>query len=149
MSCVPPPHSTLKSGTHACCHVTPNDDPARSPVNLLFPFSSRSSTGTFNHIFTRCSTCFSTTLLAMHYPIHRRVSIHIVPFEACSSFTRIAASQIARPPYVNFVARFRSALLPAMTARQLSNLTINCSSGSFPYWYSAHFGHTQNPARRN
>src|ERR1035438_1262607 len=25
------------------------------PVSLFFPFSSRSSTGTFNHIFTRCS----------------------------------------------------------------------------------------------
>jgi hypothetical protein len=30
-----------------------------------------------------------------------------------------------------------------LTARQLSNLTINYSSGSFPHWYSAPEGHTQ------
>ena len=68
--------------------------------------------------------------------------VHIVHFEACSSFTRITARQIARSPlaqdlkahYVDFVARFRSPRLPVPTARQLSNLTINCSSGSFPHW---------------
>jgi hypothetical protein len=35
---------------------------------------------------------------------------------------------------VDSVARFRSTRLPALTARQLSNLTMNCSSGSFPRW---------------
>ena len=46
---------------------------------------------------------------------------------------------------VDFVARFRSAPLPVLTARQLSNLTINYSSGSFPHWYSAPEGHTHDP----
>jgi len=67
-------------------------------------------------------------------PIYRRGGIHIGPFEACSSFTHITARQIARPPYVDFVTRFRPARLPAQTDRQLSNLTINYSSGSFPHW---------------
>src|SRR6202521_3526802 len=77
-------------------------------------------------------------------PISRRVGVHIAAFEACSNFTRVTARQIARPPRVSFVARFRSARLPELTARQLSNLTINYSSGSFPHWYSAHLGHTRN-----
>lgn len=59
---------------------------------------------------------------------------HIALFEACSSFTRVTAYQVARPPNVDFVARFRPDRFPSQTARQLSNLTINYSSGSFPHW---------------
>jgi hypothetical protein len=29
---------------------------------------------------------------------------------------------------------FQPAPFPGLAARQLSNLTINCSSGSFPHW---------------
>src|ERR1039457_3557683 len=76
-------------------------------------------------------------------PLSRRIGIHIAAFGACSSFTRITARRIARPPCVDFVTRFRSAPLPGLTARQLSNLTINYSSGSFPHWYSAPLGHTR------
>jgi len=65
-------------------------------------------------------------------PILRRVGVHIAAFEACSSFTRVTACQIARPPYVDFVARFRPAPFPGLAARQLSNLTINCSCGPSP-----------------
>ena len=35
---------------------------------------------------------------------------------------------------VDFVARFRPGQFPNRAARQLSNLTINYSSGSFPHW---------------
>jgi len=35
---------------------------------------------------------------------------------------------------VDFVARFRPGQFPDRTARQMSNLTINYSSGSFPHW---------------
>jgi len=35
---------------------------------------------------------------------------------------------------VDFVARFRPGQFPDRTARLLSNLTINYSSGSFPHW---------------
>ena len=73
-------------------------------------------------------------------PILGRVGVHIAAFGACSNFTRVTARRIARPPCVDFVARFPSAPLPVLTARQLSNLTINYSSGSFPHWYSAPLG---------
>jgi hypothetical protein len=49
-------------------------------------------------------------------------------------FTRVTACQVARPPSVDFVARFQPGQFPIRTARQLSNLTINYSSGSFPHW---------------
>jgi hypothetical protein len=67
-------------------------------------------------------------------PLKRRVGVHIAAFEACSSFTRVTARQVARPPFVDFVARFQPGQFPDRAARQLSNLTINCSSGSFPHW---------------
>jgi len=76
-------------------------------------------------------------------PFSRRVGVHIVVFEACPNFTLVTARRIARPPCVDFVARFRPARLPEPAARQLSNLTINYSSGSFLRWYSAHLGHTR------
>jgi hypothetical protein len=59
---------------------------------------------------------------------------HIGLFEACSSFTRVTACPIARPPKVDFVTRFRPDQFPGHAARQLSNLTINYSCGSFPHW---------------
>src|SRR5882724_7105702 len=68
------------------------------------------------------------------FPHPARVGVHIAAFEACSSFTRVTACQVARPPNVDFVARFQPDRFPSLTARQLSNLTINCSSGSFPHW---------------
>src|SRR5207245_6642914 len=38
----------------------------------------------------------------------RQVGIHNLPFEACSSFTRVTACRLARPPYVDFVTRLPS-----------------------------------------
>lgn len=76
-------------------------------------------------------------------PLPRRVGVHITAFGACTGFTRVTARRIARPPLVDFVARLRPARLPGLAARQLSNLTINYSSGSFPHWYSAPLGHTR------
>ena len=49
----------------------------------------------------------------------RRVGIHVFTFEACSSFTRVTACRIARPPYAGFVTRLQSGQLPSRTARQL------------------------------
>ena len=37
--------------------------------------------------------------LARPSPLPRRVGIHIASFEACSSFTRVTACQLARPPF--------------------------------------------------
>ena len=48
-----------------------------------------------------------------------RVGVRIETFEACSSFTRVAAGRIAQPPMATFVARLQPGQLPAQTARQL------------------------------
>jgi hypothetical protein len=82
-------------------------------------------------------------------PLPRRVGVHITAFGACTGFTRVTARRIARPPFVDFVARLRPARLPGPAARQLSNLTINYSSGSFPHWYSAPLGHTRKRLSHN
>src|SRR5713101_2970872 len=56
-----------------------------------------------------------------HWPSRnkRPVGIHIFPFEACSSFTRVTACRVAHPPYVDFVTRLQPGQLPSRTARQL------------------------------
>ena len=50
-------------------------------------------------------------------PIICWVGVHIAAFEACSSFTRITACQVACPPKVGFITRFRPARFPELTAR--------------------------------
>ena len=49
----------------------------------------------------------------------RLVGIRLVPFEACSGFTRVTARRIAQPPKAAFVTRLRPTRLPEQTARQL------------------------------
>jgi hypothetical protein len=66
-------------------------------------------------------------------PFFRRVGIHIVTFEACSSFTRVTACKVAHPPYVGFIARLRPRRFPGSNARKLSSPTNNYLSGSFPH----------------
>ena len=83
-------------------------------------------------VFARSSAGSSLSVLPS--PLLRRVGVRIVAFGACSDFTHVTAPGIARPPCVDFVARLRPYPLPGLNARQLSNLTINCSSGSFPHW---------------
>ena len=52
-------------------------------------------------------------------PNGRRVGIHIVTFEACSSFTHVTARRIAQPPKAAFVTRLQPFRLPSRAARQL------------------------------
>src|SRR5205823_3741189 len=74
------------------------------------------------------------SLPARPSPFFRRVGIHIVTFEACSSFTHVTACTVAHPPYVGFIARLRPRPFPGSDARKLSSPTNNYLSGSFPYW---------------
>jgi hypothetical protein len=67
-------------------------------------------------------------------PFFRRVGIHIITFEACSSFTHVTACKVAHPPYVGFIARLRPRRFPSSNARKLSSPTNNYLSGSFPHW---------------
>ena len=75
-----------------------------------------------------------SSLPARLSPFFRPVGIHIITFEACSSFTRVTAFKVAHPPYVGFIARLRPNLFPGSDARKLSNPTNNYLSGSFPHW---------------
>ena len=52
-------------------------------------------------------------------PNGRRVGIRIVTFEACPSFTYVAARRIAQSPKATFVTRLQPCQLPSQAARQL------------------------------
>lgn len=58
-------------------------------------------------------------------PLPGWVGVHITPFEACSSFTRVTACIVAHPPYVGFIARLRPGRFPGSDARKLSRSTNN------------------------
>src|ERR1700686_2960830 len=58
-------------------------------------------------------------------PFLRRVGIHDFTFEACSSFTRVTACQVAPPPFVGFIARLRPNRFPDSDARKLPSSTNN------------------------
>src|SRR5947209_20563159 len=63
------------------------------------------------------------SLSARPSPCFCRVGIHIVTFEACSSFTRVTACTIAAPPYVAVNATRHPSQFPAENPRQLSSPT--------------------------
>jgi hypothetical protein len=62
----------------------------------------------------RTGACRFSSLSARPSPVNRRVGIHHFTFEACSSFTRVTACKIARPPKGGLVSRgFDPASYPA------------------------------------
>jgi hypothetical protein len=71
-----------------------------------------------------------TSLLVLPSPSPWRVGIRIVPFEACSGFTRVTARRIAQPPQAAFVTRLRPPSYPEdplvsyRTNRQLSGWNL-------------------------
>src|SRR5215471_1927872 len=58
-------------------------------------------------------------------PLAGRVGVHIVTFEACSSFTRVTACRVAHPPYVGFITRLHPCRFPGSGARKLLTSTNN------------------------
>src|SRR5438876_7190549 len=84
-----------------------------------------------------------SSLSAQPSPFLRRVGVHIFTFEACSSFTRVTACQVAHPPFVGFIARLRPNRFPGSNARKLASPTNNYLSGSFPHWQSAPLRRTE------
>src|SRR5215467_6526847 len=58
-------------------------------------------------------------------PLSGRVGVHIITFEAWSSFTRVTACKVAHPPYVGFIARLRPGRFPDSNARKLPSSTNN------------------------
>ncbi len=70
-------------------------------------------------------------------PFPWRVGIHDFAFEACSSFTRVTACRVARPPYSGLCheASTRPVTRPG---RSLATIfTDNYMGGSFPHWQTA------------
>jgi hypothetical protein len=59
------------------------------------------------------------TGLYITHPLSGRVGVHIVTFEACSSFTRVTACKVAHPPFVGFIARLHPGRFPRSGARKL------------------------------
>ena len=64
---------------------------------------------------------------------HVRIGLHIVLFEACSAFTRVAACKLARSPYIVTAIRrlqtLRSNFSPSMTGMLMSDkITLSCGS---------------------
>src|SRR5580698_10328466 len=53
----------------------------------------------------RTGACRYSSLSARPSPVNRRVGIHDFTFEACSSFTRVTACKVARPPKDGLVSR--------------------------------------------
>src|SRR6476620_6877191 len=66
-----------------------------------------------------------SSLSVLPSPLSWRVGVHIVTFEACSSFTRVTACRVAHPPYVGFIARLRLGRFPGSGARKLPSSTNN------------------------
>src|SRR5262249_34169940 len=66
-----------------------------------------------------------SSLCVLPSPFPGRVGVHIVTFEACSSFTRVTACRVAHPPCVGFIARLRPGQFPGSSARKLPSSTNN------------------------
>ena len=66
-----------------------------------------------------------SSLSVLPSPLSGRVGVHILTFEACSSFTRVTACRVAHPPYVGFIARLRPGQFPGSGARKLPSSTNN------------------------
>src|SRR5262249_44792266 len=83
-----------------------------------------------------------SSLSVLPSPLSRRVGVHIVTFEACSSFTRVTAFKVAHLPLVGFIARLRPSRLPGSGARKLPSSTNNLLGWVLPppviYAFEAH-----------
>ena len=89
-----------------------------------------------------------SSLSARPSPVNRRVGIHDFTFEACSSFTRVTACKIARPPKGGLYpeASTRSVTRPSRSVATM--LTDNYIGGSSFHWRSAPLGRTVNSRGR-
>jgi hypothetical protein len=75
-----------------------------------------------------------SSLSVLPSPLSGRGGVHIVTFEACSSFTRVTACRVAPPPYVGFIARLRPGQFPGSGARKLPSSTNNLLGWVLPHW---------------
>lgn len=74
----------------------------------------------------------NTEELFPRMPFLRGVGIHDFTFQACSSFTRVTACRVARPPCVAFVTRLRRTRLAGRAACQLPDSPTSICVGLPP-----------------
>ena len=85
-----------------------------------------------------------SSLSVLPSPVNGRVGIHNFTFGACSSFTRVAACQIACPPIAD-VCPEASTQSVTRPSRSVATMLIDVyMDGSSPHWRSAPLVHTVN-----
>ena len=67
------------------------------------------------------------------FPVTRRVGLRIARFEACSTFTRVAAHMVAKPPKAaRYIEVLQSKSLPPSTAPIATGWSDSCRAGFAP-----------------
>src|SRR6266704_4201247 len=85
-----------------------------------------------------------SSLSVLPSPVNRRVGIHDFTFEACSSFTRVAACQIACPPIADVCPEAPTQPV-TRPSRSVATMLIDVYMvGSFLHWRSARLRRTLN-----
>src|SRR6266576_1785331 len=91
----------------------------------------------------RC-TCRFPSLSVLPSPVNGRVGIHDFTFGACSSFTRVAACQIACPPIADFCPEAPTQPV-TRPSRSVATMLIDVyMDGSSSHWRSAPLRRTVN-----
>src|SRR5713226_4289227 len=85
-----------------------------------------------------------SSLSVLPSPVNRRVGIHDFTFEACSSFTHVAACQIACPPIADVCPEAPTQPV-TRPSRSVATMLIDVyMDGSSPHWRSAPLRRTVN-----
>jgi len=86
----------------------------------------------------------TSSLFVLPSPVNGRVGIHDFTFGACSSFTHVAACQIACPPIADVCPEAPTQPV-TRPSRSVATMLIDVyMDGSFPHWRSAPLRHTVN-----
>src|ERR1700688_4113892 len=82
-----------------------------------------------------------SSLSVLPSPVNRRARIHDFTFEACSSFTRVAACQIACPPIADVCLEAPTQPVTRQS-RPIATMLIDVyMDGYSPHWRSAPLAH--------
>src|SRR5260370_5882150 len=85
-----------------------------------------------------------SSLSVLPSPVNRRVGIHDFTFEACSSFTRVAACQIACPPIADVCPEAPTQPVTRLSRSVATMLIDVYMDGSSSHWRSAPLRRTVN-----
>ena len=108
--------------------ATPPGRASRVASTLLFHACCRQYPGGT----CRC-TCHSLPDGYQPSPLSGRVGFRIMPFEACSAFTRVAARMVAKPPWAaRCVGVLQTMSLPPSSAPTATGWSDSCRAGFAP-----------------